>query len=238
MRHHFIPIKWKWKSLSHVWLCGTLGTLQAPLPMGFSKPVSWGGLPCPPPGDLLHPGIEPASLMSLALAGWFFTTSATREVLCCVYFSQFEKSLKRKKNHIGAASCGWRSEKCLTCVVLVRPWYLTCLAPLCPRIRTSWSSCCKICFWWHWLFFVAVHGLFLVVSGGYSLLQCLGFSLQWPLFLQASVVLALRLSYSEAHGILLDQGWNLCPQHLQVNSSPLYQQRSPGHPFWSLYGEC
>ena len=37
------------------------------------------GLPCPPPGDLPHPGIEPLSLMSPALAGGFFTTSATWE---------------------------------------------------------------------------------------------------------------------------------------------------------------
>ena len=34
----------------------------------------WSGLPCPPPGDLPDPGIEPGSLMSLALAGGFFTT--------------------------------------------------------------------------------------------------------------------------------------------------------------------
>ena len=32
------------------------------------------GLPWPPPGDLPNPGIEPTSLMSPALAGWFFTT--------------------------------------------------------------------------------------------------------------------------------------------------------------------
>ena len=32
------------------------------------------GLPCPPPGDLPNPGIEPVSLMSPALAGGFFTT--------------------------------------------------------------------------------------------------------------------------------------------------------------------
>ena len=30
-----------------------------------------------PPGDLPDPGIEPTSLMSLALAGGFFTTSTT-----------------------------------------------------------------------------------------------------------------------------------------------------------------
>ena len=34
-------------------------------------------MPFPPPGDLPHPGIEPRFLMSPALAGWFFTTSAT-----------------------------------------------------------------------------------------------------------------------------------------------------------------
>ena len=38
-------------------------------------------LPCPPPGDLPNPGIEPASLTSPALAGEFFTTNATWEVL-------------------------------------------------------------------------------------------------------------------------------------------------------------
>ena len=34
---------------------------------------------CPSPGDLPDPGIEPASLMSHALAEGFFTTSATWE---------------------------------------------------------------------------------------------------------------------------------------------------------------
>ena len=35
----------------------------------------------PPPGDLLDLGIEPMSLKSHALAGGFFTTSATRKAL-------------------------------------------------------------------------------------------------------------------------------------------------------------
>ena len=35
------------------------------------------GLPCPSPGNLPDPGIEPASLTSPALAGRFFTTSIT-----------------------------------------------------------------------------------------------------------------------------------------------------------------
>ena len=57
--------------------------------MDYSSPVSsvheifqarlLDGLPCPPPGDLPNPGIKPVSFMSPALAGGFFTTSATWE---------------------------------------------------------------------------------------------------------------------------------------------------------------
>ena len=64
--------------------CPTLGTLwvmahQAPLFMGYPSQEYWSGLPCPSPGDLPEPGTEPTSLMSLALAGGFFITSATWE---------------------------------------------------------------------------------------------------------------------------------------------------------------
>ena len=55
-------------------------TLQASLSMGFSRQEYWRGLPCPPPGELPDPAIEPPSLTSPALAGRFFTTSATWEV--------------------------------------------------------------------------------------------------------------------------------------------------------------
>ena len=37
--------------------------------MGLSRQGYWSGLLCPFPGDLLDPGIEPASLTSPALAG-------------------------------------------------------------------------------------------------------------------------------------------------------------------------
>ena len=49
------------------------------LSMGFSRQEYWSGLPCPPPGDLPDPGIEPKSLRSPALAGKLFATSATWE---------------------------------------------------------------------------------------------------------------------------------------------------------------
>ena len=47
---------------------------QAPLSMGFPRQAYWSGLPFPSPEDLAHPGIEPQSLVSPALAGGFFTT--------------------------------------------------------------------------------------------------------------------------------------------------------------------
>ena len=37
---------------------------HAPLPMGLPRQEYWSGLPFPPPGDLLNPGIEPVSLAS------------------------------------------------------------------------------------------------------------------------------------------------------------------------------
>ena len=64
---------------SCVQLSATLWTVvrQALLSMGFSRQEYWSRMPCPPPGDLPDPGIKPASLMSSALVGRFFTTSAT-----------------------------------------------------------------------------------------------------------------------------------------------------------------
>ena len=63
------------QSLSRVRLFAALWTVacQVPLSMGFSL------LPCPPPGDLADPGIEPASFMSPALADGFLSTSITWE---------------------------------------------------------------------------------------------------------------------------------------------------------------
>ena len=53
--------------LSCVQLLTTLRTVahQAPLSMRFPRQEYWSGLPCPPPGDLPGPGIEPTSLCLL-----------------------------------------------------------------------------------------------------------------------------------------------------------------------------
>ena len=47
--------------------------------MGVSRQEYWSGLPYLPLGDLPDPEIEPVSLMSPALPGRFFITSATWE---------------------------------------------------------------------------------------------------------------------------------------------------------------
>ena len=54
---------------SHVQLFVTLWTVacQNPLSMGFFRQEYWRGFPCPPPGDVPNPGIEPVSPVSLAL---------------------------------------------------------------------------------------------------------------------------------------------------------------------------
>ena len=46
---------------------------------GILQQEYWSGLPRPPPGDLLHPGIKPESLISPTLAGRFSTTSTIWE---------------------------------------------------------------------------------------------------------------------------------------------------------------
>ena len=58
-------------------------THQALLSMGFSRQKYWSGLPFPPAGDLLDPGIKPMSLVSLALAGGFFTTETPGKPESC-----------------------------------------------------------------------------------------------------------------------------------------------------------
>ena len=64
---------------SHVQLFATLWMVacQVYLSVEFSRQEYWSGLPFHSPGDLPDAGIKSESLMSPALAGGFFTTSAT-----------------------------------------------------------------------------------------------------------------------------------------------------------------
>ena len=70
---------------------------QAPLSMGFSRQEYWSGLPCPPPGDLPHPGIElvfpaspalPVDFLPLSHQGSLHTLSCTSSNPTLVYSLQ------------------------------------------------------------------------------------------------------------------------------------------------------
>ena len=75
---------------------------QAPLSMGFSRQEYQSGLPFPFPGDLSDPGIKPTSLKYPALAGVFFTTSATWEAHQKELKKIFNKKTTFVKYHIAA----------------------------------------------------------------------------------------------------------------------------------------
>ena len=66
---------------SHVQLFVIVWTIarQALPSMRFSREEYWSELPCPPPGNLPNPEIEPTPFMFPSLAGSFFTTSTTWE---------------------------------------------------------------------------------------------------------------------------------------------------------------
>ena len=102
-----LSLKWREECVlsrfSRVRLFETLRTLarQAPLSKGFSRKEYWSGLPCPPLGDLPHPGIELPSLTSPALVGGFFTT-------CTTWVSPgiTDSNFNSFKNHHSITSCG------------------------------------------------------------------------------------------------------------------------------------
>ena len=62
-QYPFCPCAFMLSRFSHVQLFATLWTIacQASLSKGFSRQEYWRGLPCPAPGDLPDPGIEPKS---------------------------------------------------------------------------------------------------------------------------------------------------------------------------------
>ena len=67
----FLPYEEKYDLVEKTYLIMIWATAhQAPQSKGSSRQEYWSGLPCPPPGDLPNPGIEPGSP---ALAGISFS---------------------------------------------------------------------------------------------------------------------------------------------------------------------
>ena len=92
-----VQISCELSCFSPVWLFVTPWTVACQaLPMIFPRQEYWSGLSFLSPGDLPASGIEPASLMSPALEGRFFTTCTT-----WAFFFFFQISL-------------WHEQACLT----------------------------------------------------------------------------------------------------------------------------
>ena len=79
------------QSPSRVRLFATLWSVthQAPLSMGFPRQEYCSGLPFPPSGDLLDPGVEPRSPACPALASRFFTPEPLGQPLGRQYLPAF-----------------------------------------------------------------------------------------------------------------------------------------------------
>ena len=115
---------------SHVWLFATTWTVarQAPLSTGFTRQEHWSGWPCPPPGDLPGPGIEPASLVSPALAGELFTASATWEA---------QSKMERRQNGVSPVIAGGTEGRKLSTDGVSQPLGLMMALAI---WRASWSN--------------------------------------------------------------------------------------------------
>ena len=93
---------------------------QASLSIGVSRQEHWSGLPCPPPGDLPHPGVKSALP---TLAGGFFTTEPPGKPIEDVSCQQLEP-----REHVDSPNTG---------NVLLVSWFIIC---------TLRSSCQGLCF--------------------------------------------------------------------------------------------
>jgi len=62
--------------------------------MRFSRQENWSELPCPPPGDLSNPGIEPTSQASAALQVDSLHIEPPRKNSRTIYFQIFSMKLK------------------------------------------------------------------------------------------------------------------------------------------------
>ena len=98
--------------LSHVRLFASLWIVahQAPLSMGFPRQEYWSGLPFPSPGDLCNPGIEPASLVSPALTGGFFTTEPPGKPEHQAWYLLIKQTGQEVESEMNVL---WSSQECL-----------------------------------------------------------------------------------------------------------------------------
>ena len=98
---------------SCIQLFATLWTVARPVPLSieFFRKEHWSGLPFPTPKDLPHSVIKPASPVSLALAGGFFTTEPPGNPVLIIYLYNWFL------NVLVTMECkdSWEQHHCLPC---------------------------------------------------------------------------------------------------------------------------
>ena len=100
---------------SRVQLFETLWAIayQDSLSMGFFRQEYWSGLSRRPPGDLPNSKTEPASLMSPALAGEFFTIIATWEAFILYEILLVQRAGVYRALYQGHSTKIWGTDKAL-----------------------------------------------------------------------------------------------------------------------------
>ena len=78
-------------------LCDPMDCSSPGSSVGFSRQEYWNGLPTPPPRDLPRAGIEPASLLSPALAARFLSSSASWEALSSTPLWMKDTEIKKRE---------------------------------------------------------------------------------------------------------------------------------------------
>ena len=80
-------------------------------PGGFSRQKYWSGLPCPPPEDLPHPGMEP---ISPALQADFFPLShlGKRKAICHLFLKGHLKTQRAPGSRRDSVLSSWFSRPC------------------------------------------------------------------------------------------------------------------------------
>ena len=101
---------------SSAWLFATPWTVahQAPLSIGFSRQEYWSGSPCPPPGDLPHPEIEPASPASPTLQADSLPTEPLEKPYCAIFPFKLTIAHILKKMKILTRNCLYKEENMKT----------------------------------------------------------------------------------------------------------------------------
>ena len=109
-------------------------------PWGFSRQEYWSGLPCPPPGDLRNPGIEPMSLTppmldkSLNVLSISFGSCKTWLILSLQGFQSIRRKRPTHREPLaGKTQCGHHTEL----MRIRRPRKACCLTQIHPAADTA-----------------------------------------------------------------------------------------------------